>query len=63
MLEIMNDPEVDIVRRDRMAQAAAPYCHPRKADVSATKKEDAAEKAESSKFEQMPTPKLVISNE
>jgi hypothetical protein len=63
MLEVMNDPEVDIVRRDRMAQAAAPYCHPRKADAPATKREDAEEKAAASRFEPMATPKLVISNE
>lgn len=63
MLEVMNDPEVDIVRRDRMAQAAAPYCHPRKADVPARTKAEAAEKAEASQFEPMATPKLVISNE
>jgi hypothetical protein len=61
MLEIMNDPDVDIVRRDRMAQAAAPYCHPRKADVPARAKAEAAEKAEASRFEPMATPKLALS--
>jgi hypothetical protein len=63
MLGVMNSPDAAESRRDRMAQAAAPYCHPRKADVPATKRQDAAEKAESSRFEPMATPKLVISNE
>jgi hypothetical protein len=63
MLEVMNDPEADVVRRDRMAQAAAPYCHPRKADVPARAKEEAAQRADASDFEPMATPKLVISNE
>lgn len=63
MLQVMNDPEADIVRRDRMAQAAAPYCHPRKADVPARGKEETAQKADASQFEPMATPKLIISNE
>lgn len=29
MLKVMNDPGNDPARRDRMAQAAAPYVHPR----------------------------------
>ena len=29
MLAIMNDPDVDVSRRDRMAIAAAPFCHER----------------------------------
>ena len=31
MLEVMNDPNASPVRRDRMARAAAKYCHPRAA--------------------------------
>lgn len=29
MLSVMNDPGADNARRDRMAQAAAPYVHPK----------------------------------
>src|SRR5262245_504773 len=48
MLAVMNDADVDITRRDRMAIAAAPYCHGRVADKRLGKKdlaEAAAEKA------------------
>ena len=39
MLSVMNDPEVDDARRDRMAIAAAPYVHVRAADAKPGKKE------------------------
>jgi hypothetical protein len=45
MLTVMNDPAADEVRRDRMAMAAAPYCHPRVADKSWGKKDQQAEAA------------------
>jgi hypothetical protein len=45
MLLVMNDPAADEVRRDRMAIAAAPYCHPRVADKSWGKKDAQAEAA------------------
>lgn len=45
MLAVMNDPAADEVRRDRMAMAAAPYCHPRVADKSWGKKDAQAEAA------------------
>jgi hypothetical protein len=45
MLRIMNDPEVESARRDRMAIAAAPFCHPR-ADAVMGKKARAAEDAQ-----------------
>jgi hypothetical protein len=32
MLRVIRDEKVDPIRRDRMAIAAAPYCHPRIAD-------------------------------
>jgi len=38
MLAVMRDPEIGRSRRDRMAMAAAPYCHKR-ADERMTKKE------------------------
>lgn len=42
MLSVMRDPEADSARRDRMAQAAAPYVHPKAGEA---KKPDAAEVA------------------
>jgi hypothetical protein len=45
MLRTMNDPSVDEARRDRMAIAAAPFCHPR-ADAVMGKKARAAEDAQ-----------------
>jgi hypothetical protein len=39
MLAVMNDPTADDTRRDRMAQAAAPYVHPKAADAAPGKKE------------------------
>ena len=44
MLRIMNDPGTDKERRDRMAIASAPYCHPRKGEGQG-KKEDKADRA------------------
>ena len=44
MLSVMNDPDADPARRDRMAVAAAPYVHVRVADAKLGKKE-AAEQA------------------
>jgi hypothetical protein len=38
MLDVMNDPNVPEARRDRMANAAAPYCHPRLIPVKPGKK-------------------------
>jgi hypothetical protein len=32
MLRVVRDPNADVGRRDRMAIAAAPYCHPRIVD-------------------------------
>jgi hypothetical protein len=45
MLAVMNDPAADEIRRDRMAMAAAPYCHPRVADSTRGKKDLQAEAA------------------
>lgn len=46
MLKVVNDPEADINRRDRMAQAAAPYVHPRADTIAAGKKETAEKEAQ-----------------
>jgi hypothetical protein len=46
MLDVMNDPKIDPTRRDRMAIAAAPYCHPRISDRRVTMKEQRATAAQ-----------------
>ena len=46
MLTVMNDPAADQTRRDRMAIAAAPYCHPRMSDMVKGKKTQETEAAE-----------------
>lgn len=47
MLQVINDPtETDKSRKDRMAIAAAPFCHPRKGE-GAGKKEEKSGRAKS----------------
>lgn len=41
MLAVMNDPTAELYRRDRMAIAAASFCHPRISDAVVGKKEQA----------------------
>jgi hypothetical protein len=67
MLAVMNDPNADELRRDKMAIAAAPFMHPRVADNRYGKKDEerdrAAERGESEKYATPPAPpKLVINN-
>lgn len=45
MLDVMNDPTAEQVRRDRMAIAAAPFVHQRAVEGEKGKKEQAAEAA------------------
>ena len=45
MLAVMRNDEVESARRDRMAVAAAPFCHPRISDNRFGKKDAAAEAA------------------
>jgi phage terminase small subunit len=45
LLRIMRDPTVDPARRDRAAQMAAPYCHPRMYDNRFGKRDAALEAA------------------
>jgi hypothetical protein len=45
MLNVMRNPEADQTRRDRMAQAAAPFVHARMADNRFGKKDAQAEAA------------------
>lgn len=62
MLMVMNDVSADESRRDRMAQAAAPYCHGKMADQGKKeKKDDAAKKAGAGKFQPGEAPRLVHS--
>jgi phage terminase small subunit len=44
MLAVIRDPSIDAARRDRLAIAAAPYCHARLAEK--TRKAAAAEAAD-----------------
>lgn len=66
MLSVVNNPDADEARRDRMAQAAAPYVHPRIADAAKGKKEqaqeDAGEIASGGKFAPRSAPRLAVSN-
>jgi hypothetical protein len=45
MAGILNNPAVDPLRRDRIAQAMAPYCHPKRAEVGMGMKQKAEERA------------------
>ena len=47
MLTVLSDDGADDARRDRMAIAAAPYCHPRRDAEASGKKEQAATDAKS----------------
>lgn len=46
MLSVIRDETATAERRDRMAIAAAPYCHPKIADITKGKKDQQAETAE-----------------
>jgi len=63
MLKVLNDPnEADKARKDRMAIAAAPFCHARKGE-GAGKKEvtaDRAKNAGSGKFKASAPPVLKV---
>jgi phage terminase small subunit len=62
MLKVMNDPEEDKNRRDRMAIAAAPFCHPRKGEGLGKKeeKDNKAKSAGSGKFAPSAAPLKVV---
>jgi hypothetical protein len=45
MLAVVRDPKADTKRRDTMALAAAPYCHPKVVDRWAGKREIKAHRA------------------
>jgi phage terminase small subunit len=62
-LDIMNDPSIEEIRRDRMAIAALPFMHMKKGEGG---KKDAekenADKVASGKFAPSAPPKLVVNN-
>lgn len=65
MLNVINDPEADAERRDRMAIAAAPFRHPRLEKATMSKKDDAANAAKDAavgNFATPSAPKLVVNN-
>lgn len=63
MLQVMNDPEADAGRRDRMAVAAAPYMHPKVGEGGKKEQRSAAAKtAGAGRFAPAAPPKLVVSN-
>lgn len=63
MLDVMNDPNVDAQRRDRMAIAAAPFIRARAAETGKKEtKAEAAKKASEGKFAPSAPPRLVVSN-
>jgi hypothetical protein len=64
-LAIMNDPDEDKGRRDRMCAIAMPFVHPRAAEQGKKEiaKERAVEASKSGKYAVPPTPpKLVVNN-
>ena len=46
MLSVINDPTASKARRDRMATVAAPYCHPKLADLTKGKKDQQTDAAD-----------------
>jgi hypothetical protein len=63
MLSVMNDPDIDAGRRDRMAVAAAPYLHPKAGEAGKKEaKAEAAKKAGTGKFAPAAPPRLVVNN-
>lgn len=62
-LEVMNDPSIDEMRRDRMAIAALPFMHPKKGEIGKREADvDNAKVASKGKFSPAPAPKLVVNN-
>jgi phage terminase small subunit len=62
MLQVMNDPNIDSSRRDRMAVAAAPFIHARKGEGEAKKKDkdERAKTASYGKFKPSPPPLRMV---
>lgn len=66
MLSVMRNTKADATRRDRMAQAAAPFVHARAEAATPTRKEQAAvaaqDAASTGTFAPPSGPKLVVNN-
>lgn len=67
MLDVINDPNADQARRDRMALAAAPFVHGKIAEVGAGKKEQQKQAAEKlaeggGRFATRQGPRLAVDN-
>ncbi len=63
MLDVMNDPSVDALRRDRMAIAAAPYKHGKSGEVGKKgERQSAASRVAAGKFAPAAAPRLVVNN-
>lgn len=65
-MEIINDPEADIARKDRLAIALLPFQHPKLETTAIGKREAgarAAKTAASGRFGPPQPPKLVVDNE
>ena len=62
MLSVMNDPEAETERRDRMAVSAAPYIHARKGEGKGKKeeKDEKAKAAGAGRFAPSAPPKLAV---
>jgi phage terminase small subunit len=62
MLKVMNDPNEEASRRDRMAIAAAPFCHARKGEGTGKKeeKDDRAKLAGKGRFAPSQAPLKVV---
>ena len=61
MLKVMRDPREDAGRRDRMAIAAAPFCHVRKGEGNGkTEKLSRAKEASVGKFAPMKPPLKLV---
>ena len=65
LLGVVNDPTADADRRDRLAMAAAPYCHGKPAPITGKKgeRETAAKKAGAGKFAVPEGPRLLPKQE
>lgn len=61
MLSVMNDPDAELGRKDRLAVAAAPYMHPKMGESGKKDaKADAAKAASGGRFAAAPTPLKLV---